>query len=332
MSTTNYTGWRMPYGYTPKNKMAAVHTKEAKVIKKIFELALAGKPKREILYYLNTNNITSQTGKEWSSGTLSYLFKKDKIMYYAGYINDQRDVHEPIIDLATAKKLIALLPEASTRPRKREYLLSNIDILHCGYCAGRAKTQNLPIGKKKVMHDYYYCTTKQMFGARSGKCTDSRTVPQKEVDDLVLTDLTIHAGNSNIEKYLEAYTKMLKLDVEVKTKTINQEINSLMEEQYSVTSGKGQAEITEKLNNLMKQRQLMLSPFAKIVTAKEVKTAKHIKFLPMAEQKELIKKLIFRIDLFNDKVVIHYNFGVKTNGSNIVELRFDNGKLVSKKK
>jgi hypothetical protein len=182
------------------------------------------------------------------------------------------------------------------------------------------------------MHDYYYCTTKQMFGARSGKCTESRTVPQKEVDDLVLTDLTIHAGNTNLEKYIEAYTKMLKLDVEVKTKTINQEINSLMQEQYSVTSGKGQTEIAEKLNNLMKQRQLMLSPFTKIVTAKEVKTAKRIKYLSMPEQKELIKKLVFRIDIFNDKVIVHYNFGIKTNGSNIAELRFEDGKLVSKKK
>jgi hypothetical protein len=332
MSTSKYTGWRMPYGYTPKNKTAAIQTKEAKVVKHIYSMFLDGKLKREILYYLNANNIKSQTGKEWSSGTLSYLFKKEKIMYYAGYINKKRDVHEPIIDLATAKKLIALLPEASTRPRTREYLLSNIDVLHCGYCGGRAKTQNLPIGKDRAMRDYYYCTTKQMFGARSGKCSESRTVLQKDVDNLVLTDLTVHAGNINIEKYLVAYTKQLKLDVEVKAKAINQEINSLMENQYKVTSAQDQAEIAEKLNSLMKQRQQMLSPFTKIVTAEEVKTAKRIKYLSMPEQKELIKKLVFRIDLFNDKVVIHYNFGIKNNGSNIVELRFDNGKLVSKKK
>lgn len=332
MLHSNYTGWRMPYGYISKDKKPFVNPKEAKVVKHIFDLALSGKSKRDILYELNNKKIPSQTGKEWSSSTLVYLFKKDKIMFYAGYINGEKDTHEPIIDLATAKKLIAQLSVQTSRPHRKEYLLSNIDVLYCGYCSGKAKSASLPIGENKVMREYYLCTTRQMYGAGSGKCNGSKNVPQKAVNGLVLTDLTIHAGNNNLEKYLEAYRKKMKAEVDAKAKSINQEINSLMDKQYSITSKKELTETAEQLNGLMKQRQIILSPFAKIVSVNDIKLAKKIKSLPLTEQRELIQKLIFRIELFFDKVIVHYNFGISANGNNKVELRIDNGKLVSKKK
>ena len=332
MLHSNYHGWRMPYGYTAKNKKPFINPRQAKVVKHIFDLALNGKSKREILYYLNENKIPSQTGKEWSSGTLVYLFKKDKIMFYAGYINDEKDTHEPIIDLVTAKKLIALLSVKTLRPHRKEYLLSNIDVLHCGYCGGKAKSASLPIGEKKVMHDYYLCTTRQMYGAGSGKCTGSRTVPQKDVNDLVLTDLIVHAGNNNLKKYLGSYCKKVKIEVDTKAVSINKGINSLMDKQYKITSKKELTEITEQLNDLMQQRQVILFPFAKIASVNDIKLTKKIKSLPLPGQKELIKKLIYRIELFSDKVMVHYNFGISANGNNKIELRIDNGKLVSKKK
>ncbi|MHB8840991.1 MAG: recombinase family protein [Candidatus Aquicultor sp.] len=332
MLHSNYTGWRMPYGYIPKDKKPFINPKEARVVKHIFDLALSGKSKRDILYELNNKKIPSQTGKEWSAGTLVYLFKKDKIMFYAGYINDEKDNHEPIIDLATAKKLIAQLSAKTLRPHRKEYLLSNIEVLYCGYCGGKAKSASLPIGKDKVMREYYLCTTRQMYGAGSGKCNKSKTVQQKAVNDLVLTDLTIHASNNNLGKYLELYGKKIKTEVNARAKSINQEINSLMDKQYKVTSKKELTENAEQLNALMQQRQIILSPFAKIVSVNDIKFAKKIKSLPLQEQKGLIQKLIYRIDLFSDKIIVHYNFGISANGNNNVELRIDNGKLVSKKK
>ncbi|MDQ7818694.1 MAG: recombinase family protein [Melioribacteraceae bacterium] len=332
MLHSNYTGWRMPYGYTAKDKKPFVNPKEAKIVKHIFDLALSGKSKRDILYELNNKKIPSQTGKEWSAGTLVYLFKKDKIMFYAGYINEEKDNHEPIIDLATAKKLIAQLSAKTLRPHRKDYLLSNLDVLHCGYCSGKAKSASLPIGDNKVMREYYLCTTRQMYGAGSGKCNNSKTVPQKAVNDLVLTDLTIHAGNNNLEKYLALYSKKVKMEVDTKSKTINRRIDSLMEKQYTVTSKKDLTETAEQLNELMQQRQVILSPFAKIVSVNDIKLAKKIKSLPLTGQRELIQKLIYRIELFSDKVIVHYNFGISANGNNKVELRINNGKLVSKKK
>lgn len=332
MAHSNYTGWRMPYGYTAKDKKPFVNPKQAKVIKHIFELALGGKSKREILYELNSKKIPSQTGKEWSSGTLVYLFKQDKIMFYAGYINGEKDTHEPIIDLATAKKLIAQISVQTSRPHRKEYLLSNLDVLHCGYCSGKAKSASLPIGENRVMREYYLCTTRQMYGAGSGKCNGSKTVPQKAVNDLVLTDLIVHAGNNNLVKYLDLYSKKVKTEVDAKAKSVGREINSLMDKQYAVTSKKELTEITEQLSELMQQRQVILSPFAKIAAVNDIKLAKKIKLLPLTEQRDLIKKLIYRIELFSDKVMVHYNFGISANGKNTNELRISNGKLVSKKK
>jgi hypothetical protein len=331
MCPTNYTGWRMPYGYTAKDKKPFINPKEAKVVKHIYELALSGRSKRDILYELNNKKVLSQTGKEWSSGTLVYIFKEEKIMFYAGYINGEKDTHEPIIDLPTAKKLISQLIVKTLRPHNKEYLLSNLNILHCGYCKGKAKTVSLPIGVDQ-MRDYYLCTTRQMYGAQSGKCNGSKVVPQTEVNETVLTDLTVHAGNINLEKFLESYTGKIKKEVDTKIKSIKSEIDILMEKQFSATSKTEIAEITEQINSFLQSRQNILAPFTMVANVKDIRTAKKIKFLPLPEQKILIKKLIYRIDLFSDKVIVHYNFGISANGDNKNELRIVRGKLVRKKK
>lgn len=322
MSTQTWRGWRPPYGYAIKNKNLVIMPAEAKIVKHVFSLALKGQSKRDILYYLNKHKILSKSGKEWSSGTLSYLFKEDKIMFYAGYIKGEKAGFEPIIDLKTAKLLIKkFVGEKISRPHTKEYLLSNIDILRCGYCDGKAKSSAIPSGNKIV--DYYLCSNRQMYGAQSDKCVGSKTIPQNKVNEKILTDLSIQLFNKDLENNLEVYRKRIKKIVDLQAKTVDTGIAELLDKQYSIKDRKELGGLAKTMKLLLNKRQAIVSPVAKIADLKEIKSAKRIKFLTLSEQKEIIKKLIYRINLFADKVIVEYNFGIKSDGTNTKELELD---------
>ncbi len=65
-------------------------------------------------------------------------------------------------------------------------LLSNLNLLNCGYCARNVKTwQNSKIRKDGTRLDYYGCQIKN----RKGVCARSRMIPQVALDDRVLKNV-----------------------------------------------------------------------------------------------------------------------------------------------
>lgn len=320
MSTnTTLPGGRLPYGYSAKNKMPVIILEEARIVKLIYQFALKGKTKREILYELNNNKTPSQSGKEFSSIIINRFFEKDRIMFYAGN-SSRMPEYKPIIDMATAKKLIEkFTSEKKSRKHTHQYLLTKMDLLYCGYCHGKAASAILPSGK--IQRNYYYCTTKQMYGAASGKCDEGKVVKQDDVNKKLLADIIIHAGNPNLETFFDAYKKKLDKEIKIESGAIDEQINTLLQKQYSASSEE-QKNISEQISKLVGKRQTVIAPSNNLSSIREIRSAKTIGKLNMSEQRELIRKLIHRVNLFNDKIIIEYKFGLSASGNNKQTLEF----------
>lgn len=147
-----------PYGYSYSKGKVTVVKSEAKVVKKIFELYIAGMGYQKIASYLNESGIQYRKQKSFERYHICNILKNEKyvgkIVNRFGEFNGQ---HEAIISdhmFNKAKKI---------RETKRNTYRKKIDYLGltciCPHC-GRRLSQ-----VQKNENRYYYCSSEQLTNA-----------------------------------------------------------------------------------------------------------------------------------------------------------------------
>lgn len=298
------------YNYNNKEKKLVINKEQAKRLREIYAFTLNEKfpSAHKVAAYLNKKGIKSSRGKLWSYKTVRYLFEETKLWFYAGYKNDQRGEWEPIINKEIAQRIInkKVFIATSSRPRTRVYLLTGLDLLKCGLCGYSIKaarsvnphTENL----------YYRCASKTY---RDKDACDSKVWPMKEIDDLVLNDLTIHITHApeKIETYTKQFEAKRNKEAEQSINHISYKINKLIQAQNSSTSSKQIEQLNKYISEKLQEKNHLLTlKQESFDTNLLFSKAKHIKSFPIQEQRGLLKRFIKRITLSKDKVIIDYNF------------------------
>jgi len=101
-----YLGFNIPYGYDYKKGELILNPHEAKIVKMIFQLYVAGKSLGAIMKLLNNQGILTKRGKCWGKQTIAKILKNP---IYCG-IKQWQDIlhpgtHNKIIDVPTFNKI-----------------------------------------------------------------------------------------------------------------------------------------------------------------------------------------------------------------------------------
>ncbi len=194
------------YGYDLVDGNFVVNKKEAKVIKKIFEMYVNGSESGEIAKYLNQKKIPTANGAKWSVGRIrNYIINevyvgdllqgKSKSIRVNGTTkqiktNDSEQIliqnhHEAIVSRELFEKANKLLVQRATPKSKSINLFPNK--INCGLC-GSAMT----VSQKKDHAKYYKCCNK-----KNTKCSSKMT----------REDILIEAFQTSIIKLLKTKNK-----------------------------------------------------------------------------------------------------------------------------
>lgn len=127
---------------------------EAKWVRKMFELYLAGNGCKVIANYFNKHNVPTRTGVKWSLGQIYQSL--NRITYTgARYFKDElfEGVVPAIIDKETWDKVQKVMTERNINPiREVKYLYLLKEKLFCGYCGSKYQAKF-----KEGKHSHYMC-------------------------------------------------------------------------------------------------------------------------------------------------------------------------------
>lgn len=267
-----FIGVSAPYGYLkdPKNKHKFIIDKKAsKVVKKIFLMALKGKSKREIVDYLNTNEILTPAEykkneeivdfKKKDYSTIWTCKKVDNILSNKSYtgvliqgkrkrishkihnlvaINKENWIvienhHEPIISLEEYNKIQDIIYSREYRTRKNKEYDIFAGHLKCPDC------NNSFTLKKTNKYEYYYCSSY----IRDKTCTKHTFNKEK------LKEIILKAINKQIELVMNIDNNLEEI---ITTTQINYNAEILQNKLDS---------IVKKMSKYQKLKEMLLIDF-----------------------------------------------------------------------
>ena len=182
-----FTGSGVPLGYRIVDKKFAVNEEEAPIVKRIFEMYLAGNTMAEIIRYLNENGVKTSKGNPYNKSSIKRIITNRK--YLGIYIYNEMEILggiPRIIDDVTFEEAQRIMDKNRKAPARAKaieenYLLSTK--LFCGHC-DCAMTGVCGTSSTGKIHQYYACVTQR----RHGGCK-KKPVQKTLVEDLVVNEI-----------------------------------------------------------------------------------------------------------------------------------------------
>ncbi len=319
-----YTGGTCPLGYTINaDKKYEIDLKHAPTVREIFQLYSEGKTITEIVKILNNKGLRTSKGHPFTHNSLRTVLKNKKYIgtyEYNGEVTIENSVPS-IVDEDTFNKVQELLAfnqlAAGHKKAKVDYIL--FGKIFCGKC-GSMMTGVCGTSKQRVKHHYYICSAKKK------KLCTKRAVRQDWIESLVLKHTINLVRNEDLLEYIAentyqyfvaqntdtTYTKSLQKAL----KETEQAISNLLR---AIEAGIFNESTKDRMNELEEQKsELRLAlAAAKLKEDLGLKKEHVVYFLhQFAEmdytdvecQKRLIKTFLNSVFIYDDKVVLTFNY------------------------
>lgn len=310
-----------PVGYNYIDGNLVVNDFEAMQIKELFELYLQGKSPRIIARIFDEKGFRTRFGKWYEKRITTTLSNR----LYAGFVSFDKKYyqgnHEPIIDAATFEKVQKEI-EARRRsvvPAARQSTLLS-GLVFCKKCGARYGLHTS--GKYR----YYSCYSRRKRDAAMIKDPNckNRNYSVKELDDAVKSEIAKLTFDNNYIAEIKKDQRSGRGDDSEKIKIIEKKIENLNGQisRFLDLYGSGifsAEELQSKVEPLKEQTEKLISELDGIKTFVPVMTESEAveiisSFADAIENgtdediRPLIRALIEKIEIDDDKVVIHWNF------------------------
>ncbi len=313
----------LPFGYTrsPENTYIP-DPATAPAVRKIFEMYLAGESKTDIADYLNKHGYKTSYGNTFNKNCITPLVRNTR---YVGrytyddmelYDEDQRIVSDEVFESAQ-RKIKANKRTGAMHRAKERYLLTRK--IYCGYCKRHMHGESGQSGNKQL-HFYYVCSGRK----KQGVCNQKR-VKKDFIEKIVLNALSRTFGN---DKLINAISDAIL--ARQNALNVNADIIAALEQQLTETDKKISNLLTaieagiitpttqERLKELeeikarlkydLDIKRAERSPCTKQQLYNFFKTLDLTATATWQEQQALIEHFINRIYVWEDKIVIAFNF------------------------
>lgn len=316
-----FTGGPVPYGYKIVNKKYEIVPEEANVINQICKDVVAGKTFNSICEDLNSKGIT-HNGHKFIGTYIRKILDNEKYIGICKF-NDEvyTNITPPIVDkeLFAAAQSFRRFNQGGAKYRKDkpvDYILSGK--AYCGYCGAKIIGET-GRGKCGEYHYYYKCYSRKK---KLNDCKkeilrkdDFETMVVEAIKSAILESTTIDdIAKDFCDAYNSSLTEdnMLTLNEKALAKNKKETDNII----NAIASGITIPAIKEKLQALEEEKEKLEIENVKLKSSTKTKlTTKDVrKFLfklmmfntdEEAYKKELIDKFLKRVDVYDDRFILH---------------------------
>lgn len=320
------TGGNRPLGYLtdPETKRFVIDPETAPTVRLIFERYAAGKTVVEIVDELNEMGLRTKRGDKFTKSSLRKILKNEKYIGVYAYKDIVRveDGVPPIIDKALfdeVQKMLSMNKRAPSRTwSKMEYLLT--DKLFCGKC-GEKMVGESGTGKSGRKYNYYACV-----GRKRGHSCDKKPVKQAWIEEIALNAVTALLSDDDRLEFIansvwEYYNKTdntaaLEAGLKERLKDVEKSTANLLK---ALEAGIINDATKKRMDELDEQRAGIEAELAAIDLSRAVTVSKEYILFYLHElrngdltdpeyQKRLVDVFVNSIFLYDDKVVITFNY------------------------
>lgn len=321
-----FNGGNVPFGYVVDSEQhLQADTLTAPYVLETFKMYESGMTMKEIRDYLNSKNVKNTRGNPISYNNIEHMLKNRRYIGEARFKDTvipnaiPAIVPQDLFDRVQAR--ISVNKKAPARKKaKEDYLLTTK--LYCGHC-GRFMCGESGTGRKQVTHRYYKCVSVKN---KTGDCK-KKSVRKQWIEDLVVVQtMQMIESDERIEDIITLVTHLQdKENTElplyekqlIETETAIKNLLNAIQQGILTKSTKA------RLEELEKQQEELQIRIANEKIAKPRPDAEFIRFWLLKfrmldvnnieHRKKLIDTFVNAVFLYDDKLVITYNYSdVKT--------------------
>ncbi len=318
------TGGNRPLGYlTGPDKRFIIDPDTAPTVKLVFDLYAKGQTISQIVSKLNAMGCRTLKGKPFTHNSLRTMLKNEKYIGVYTYKDEVRleNAIPPIVDQDTFCKVQEMLKynqkAAAHKNAKTEYLLT--EKLFCGKC-GAMMVGVCGTSRTGIRHHYYYCHNQRK------KLCNKKPVRQEWIEKLVLDyvmeiiqdeELLKYIAENTYQYYMEqntdaSYTESLQKALADVNKSMGnlikaiergifndatkQRMDELEEQKSELETALASAKLKQNLSLTKEHILYFLHQFA------------NMDYTDISCQKQLIKTFVNSVFVYDDKVVLGFNY------------------------
>lgn len=311
----NFTGGTVPFGYEVINKKVVIKDDEAQVVRRIYNMYLAGVYGKQILKTLADEGITNR-GKPFTINTIYYLLRNERYvgMYHHKTEGAYTDMYPRILPQDVFDKVQAILNDNKhgKHPKDAGYMLKGK--IKCGLC-GKVMSGDAGTSKTGRVVRYYSCMTRK----QSKKC--NKKAVRKDIIEKLIVDVTVKilSDPKNIdllverlfqaheEKLADRSVENLLLKEREKLQTALDNVLRAVEQGLVTNSTKKRLEELEESIEIIDSKILIeRSKTKSAITPADIR-----KFIGKVLKKEpmpMIRSLVKEAKLFEDRIEVYYNY------------------------
>lgn len=319
-------GGATPLGYKIENKRYVIDENTAPIVKEIFTKYASGMRIKDICDDLNARQIKTGSGSKFNKSSLHTLLKNRKYLGIYIYNGIETPGGMPqIIDEDLFSKVaekMAVNKKAPARARaKADYLLTTK--LFCGYCkemmVGHSSNK---ISKGGIKYNYYKCKN----AGASKKCK-KKMVMKDYIEDIIIEECRNILTPSNIRRIARETVNMARsFDDQAELKRLSELLQKAQEEKENQMAALRACKSDVVREMIFADLEKISNDITALEKKIEVERSRHYIvteqqvvdfFTDLAQgdvkdknyRRTLIKVMINKIFLFDDKLTITFNSG-----------------------
>ncbi len=309
-----FPGGRIAYGYRVENKRVFIDEERAKIVLYVFQQYAQGVIAKDIIADLTEKGVTYH-GKPFALNTLYGMLRLRK---YIGICNcagtDYDNIYPPIVPTALFEEVGRILEKnkIGSKSREVEFLLKGK--LICGYC-GKSLQGDSGTSKNGTVKYYYKC-----MGRKKMNICEKDIMPKEKLEQAIL-DATMQVfgtpdGISAIaDEIIKIHEKRMH-DRSMLTILTN-ERDAIKKSLANILKAIEQGILNATTKSRMDELEAQLSEVEDKIVVEQYKAQNQLKKEEVVEYlthtikqqpKLLIKNLIQKIVLYDDRFEIYYNY------------------------
>ena len=301
-------GGPTPFGYVLEDGVYKVDKKKAPHVAKIFEMYLAGKTFAECARYLNRLGFTTSRRKPFTSGSVKRLLANKKYAGYYVYNGTEIEGGMPALVSEDVFYKVGLKMKKNKPHGPRGDFALTGKLIHgaCGsFMSGTSGT-----GKSGKVHYYYKCPKK-----------DRPAIPRDQIEHAVAEHVrealsAPEALDPLVDKLFMYQDEELRSDARISALEANlAEVERKIERAVdAIVDFGGNPDVRARLESLQADRAIMRADLEKMQSAPVLSPEVIREGLQLAllhesvSDAQVIKIFVHRVVLYDDKLLVEFNF------------------------
>ena len=341
----NFNGGIIPLGYKIVNNKYEIDEATAPIVKKIYEMYADGSSISELCKYLNDKGLKTSRGSSFTFNSFHRMLSNRR--YLGIYIYKDIEIEDAIpqiIDNDLFERVQKMMEQnkrtGAKHKAKADYLLSTK--LFCGHCQVMMVGESGK-GKQGTTYHYYKCSTKK----KDSKACDKKTVKKDYIEDLIVNNICKNILQDDIieqiaDKAVEVLAaeqsndilEALRAQLAETEKALKNIANAIENGIFTKTTKQRLEELEQEKENIefeIRKEEIALPDFDKDSIIFFLNRMRSCDMTDNNNRKRLINTFVNKIYLYDDKMLITYNFTNKNTDTpeqellQIMETCSDNG-------